>query len=196
MAVAHPAGQTGIGGPGVMRLALYHGDTPDRYVELREADIRIGRAQDNDVVLEDPQKGVSRYHAEIRFEHGRFVIVDLNSQNGVWIEERRITREALPQGVAVSIGPYRLFLEPSAGEEAAAPVEPEPDSETRLVGDASPFSVPAPEPAIPEQPAQPPAEQRQRPRQPIDWRRPPPAIAGGALALVVIIGVVAAVVIA
>ncbi|MGH9370971.1 MAG: FHA domain-containing protein, partial [Vicinamibacterales bacterium] len=99
-------------------LAVYRGDQFLRRVELGEAPTRIGRAAENDLVLEDRDKGVSRTHAEIRYEGGRYVVVDLNSQNGVWLGDRRVTRDPLPVDVAVAIGPYRLVL---AGETPAPP---------------------------------------------------------------------------
>ena len=66
-------------------LAVYRGDQLLRKVELGEGPMRIGRAPENEIVLEDANKGVSRTHAEIRHEEGRYIILDLNSQNGVWI---------------------------------------------------------------------------------------------------------------
>lgn len=45
--------------------------------------IHIGRHLTNDVVVND--KRVSRHHAEIRYEHGQFVLYDLGSTNGVGI---------------------------------------------------------------------------------------------------------------
>jgi predicted component of type VI protein secretion system len=81
--------------------------------ELGEGRTRIGRGTDNHLVLEDHDKQVSRSHAEIWHERGRYVIADLNSQNGVWIGERQIkTEEPLPVNVWVTIGPYRLMLMP------------------------------------------------------------------------------------
>ncbi len=53
-------------------------------------------------------------HAEIRYEDGRYVILDLNSQNGVWIGERRVKVDPLPVDVPVTVGPYRLVLLPAS----------------------------------------------------------------------------------
>src|SRR5687767_14453422 len=81
--------------------------------ELGEGRTRIGRGTENQLVLEDRDKQVSRTHAEIWHERGHYLIADLNSQNGVWIGERQIkTEEALPVNVPVAIGPYRLILMP------------------------------------------------------------------------------------
>ena len=96
-------------------LAVYRGEQLLRKVELGEGPMRIGRAPENEIVLEDANKGVSRMHAEIRYEEGRYVILDLNSQNGVWIKERRIKVDPLPVNEPVTVGPYRLVLLPDAG---------------------------------------------------------------------------------
>ena len=99
-------------------LRVYRGDQFVAPFELGEGRTRIGRGTDNHLVLEDHDKQVSRIHAEIWHERGRYVIADLNSQNGVWIGERQIKiEEPLPENVWVTIGPYRLMLMP---EEKAA----------------------------------------------------------------------------
>ena len=77
----------------------------------------IGRGRDNDVVLADPEKGVSRTHAELRFENGRYIVVDLQSQNGTWINGRRVDRAEVPFGTEITIGDYRLTLQ----KESPAP---------------------------------------------------------------------------
>ena len=71
-------------------LVILRGSTPDREIEIGERTLRLGRGDQNDVVLPDPAKSVSRFHAELRVEQGRFVVVDLNSQNGVWVAGRRV----------------------------------------------------------------------------------------------------------
>lgn len=100
-------------------LRVYRGDQFVAPFELGEGRTRIGRGTDNHLVLEDHDKQVSRIHAEIWHERGRYVIADLNSQNGVWIGERQIkAEEPLPENVWVTIGPYRLMLMPE--EDPAA----------------------------------------------------------------------------
>lgn len=95
-------------------LRVYRGDQFVAPFELGEGRTRIGRGTENQLVLEDKDKQVSRSHAEIWFERGHYVIADLNSQNGVWIGERQIkTEEVLPVNIPITIGPYRLILEAS-----------------------------------------------------------------------------------
>jgi len=108
----------------VATLAVYRGEQLLRKVELGETPMRIGRAPENEIVLEDANKGVSRMHAEIRYEDGRYIILDLNSQNGVWIREHRVRVDPLPADVPVTVGPYRLVLLPT----------PAPSSSTSIPG--------------------------------------------------------------
>ena len=58
--------------------------------KLGRETFRIGRSEQNDLVLEDPGKAVSRNHAEIRYEGGRYVLADLESQNGIWVAGTRV----------------------------------------------------------------------------------------------------------
>jgi ABC transport system ATP-binding/permease protein len=64
--------------------------------------LRIGRADDNDVVLAD--LNVSRHHAELRNMGGRYEIVDLGSHNGTYLNGQRITRAPVTERDLVGIG--------------------------------------------------------------------------------------------
>lgn len=48
----------------------------------------IGRAADNLIVIDRP--GVSRYHAEIRLDGGQYLVADLGSTNGTWLNGQRL----------------------------------------------------------------------------------------------------------
>lgn len=75
-----------------------------------EEPVRIGRAKENQIVLDHPQ--VSRYHATIeRMGVGRYRVHDLKSANGVFVNNQRIDREAwLKEGDVIQIGPFRLDM--------------------------------------------------------------------------------------
>jgi len=63
----------------------------------------VGRDPGNDIILRDPK--VSRHHAEIIFERGFFVVHDLTSANGTYINGKRITESAsLNDGDRVTLG--------------------------------------------------------------------------------------------
>lgn len=79
--------------------------------ELRRSPLRIGRALDNDVVLADPR--VSRFHAEIRHEDGRYVLYDLGSTNGTLVDGRAVERCPLRDGAEIMLGGSRLTFRES-----------------------------------------------------------------------------------
>jgi len=74
-------------------------------MQITQQTMHIGRNQTNDVVVND--KRVSRYHAEIRYEHGQFMLYDLGSTNGVGINGV-LTRQAVPlkNGDLIGVGDY------------------------------------------------------------------------------------------
>lgn len=94
------------------KLAIFRGDAVENEIHLAGSTVRIGRHSRNEIVLDDSSNGVSRFHAEIRAEAGKYFIVDLNSRNGVWINGRRIKeKSALALGVPVTVGAFELVLE-------------------------------------------------------------------------------------
>jgi tetratricopeptide (TPR) repeat protein len=95
----------------VAKLLIFRGETQLDERQLAGQTVRIGRAPQNDLVLEDPGKGVSRNHAEIRFEGGRYTLVDLGSQNGIWVSGNRVSSVVLEPGLSAAVGPYRLMVE-------------------------------------------------------------------------------------
>src|ERR671912_1130894 len=98
-------------------LRIVGGDEGEQSIELGDGVLQIGRARDNDIVLTGAEKGVSRVHAELRFENGRYVVVDLQSQNGTWVNGRRVDRAEVPAGAEIVIGDHRLTIQ---SESAAA----------------------------------------------------------------------------
>ena len=72
--------------------------------------VRIGRAEDNDIVL--PDLLVSHHHAELHVSpDGRYEIEDLQSHNGTFVDGHRVRRrQALSEGSIVSIGHHLLCL--------------------------------------------------------------------------------------
>ena len=95
------------------RLVILRQQRLHRFVELSNRLLKVGRGPQNDIVLEDPDQVVSRFHAELRPEAAGYVLVDLNSQNGSWVNAERIERVAMRSGVPVAIGPYELMIEDS-----------------------------------------------------------------------------------
>jgi FHA domain len=84
---------------------------------------RIGRGKDNELVLRD--NSVSRHHAEIvRDGGGRFAIKDLDSLNGVFVDNKKVQWTSLSDGAQIDIGDLRLTFSTDGG---SAPPDPEPE---------------------------------------------------------------------
>ena len=82
---------------------------PTAIRRLPERLTRIGRAADNDLVVDD--LAVSRYHAELRATHdGRYEIVDLRSHNGTYLNGAPVDRSPVGEGDLIGIGHSMLCL--------------------------------------------------------------------------------------
>jgi len=68
---------------------------------LTQAVTNIGRRLDNHIVVDDPR--VSRYHAQIRYVRNRFLIFDLNSTGGTYVNGQRTTQSVLYPGDVISL---------------------------------------------------------------------------------------------
>ena len=85
---------------------------------LLDADVTTaGRHPESDIFLDDVT--VSRRHAEFTREGGSFVVRDVGSLNGTYLNRERIDAAGLAGGDEVQIGKYRLvFLLGARGGEA------------------------------------------------------------------------------
>ncbi len=83
----------------------------------------IGRDPGNDIILRDPK--VSRHHAEIVFERGFFVVHDLASANGTYVNAKRVRVAPLTHGAKLRMGnTYGRFSEELPTEDDAESEEP------------------------------------------------------------------------
>lgn len=64
--------------------------------------ISIGRWKNNDVVLDDPT--VSGKHANIDYVEDLIYLYDLDSQNGSFVNKKRITSQLLKNGDVINLG--------------------------------------------------------------------------------------------
>jgi hypothetical protein len=86
--------------------------TPGRAAErllLRGGTVRIGRADDNDLVLDDDR--VSRHHGQLASRQGTLVFSDLGSTNGSFVNGSRVTQIALGPGDVLHLGGSTLTVE-------------------------------------------------------------------------------------
>jgi pilus assembly protein CpaF len=125
--------------------------------EKREAfdqpEISIGRVQGNDLML--PKGNVSKRHARLVYRDGRFIVTDMNSTNGTYVNRRRINQATIVrQGDRIYIGDFVIRIEAqddssglSTSRQSVAPIplrEPMMTSPDTL----SRSKIPAPAPAL------------------------------------------------
>jgi pSer/pThr/pTyr-binding forkhead associated (FHA) protein len=71
---------------------------------------RLGRHPDSDVFLDDIT--VSRRHCEIQRTNASFVIRDVGSLNGTYLNQKRVEQATIHNGDELQVGKFRLlFLE-------------------------------------------------------------------------------------
>jgi pilus assembly protein CpaF len=112
----------------VITLAERNGSA--QQLEFEKNEVTIGRLNGNDIVL---SKGnVSKYHSRIVLKDGKFIIVDMKSTNGTYVNGKKI---AAPQVIRPSdkiyIGDYIINVDAKAGDaqepELAEAEEAPPD---------------------------------------------------------------------
>jgi hypothetical protein len=143
---------------------MHRGPNPGKIFELVQDELTIGRDISNRIVINDPE--VSRKHSRLSLQSGNYVIEDLGSTNGTFVNgQRLIGPHVLRPGETVMLGEkidleYEVLgYDPSAtlvsgsAPQVSPPVPPIAARET--------YRVESPEYAYP--PAQPPVEPVQQP---------------------------------
>src|SRR5574339_383918 len=101
---------------------------------LKEAVVNIGRRLENHLVIDDPR--ISRNHAQLRAIKGRYVLFDLNSTGGTFVNGQRTSQTVLYPGDVISLAGVALIFgqdNPPPRLELAntAPLESEPGTSER-----------------------------------------------------------------
>ena len=89
-----------------------------RHVQLVKPVVTLGRALDNDVVIDDPR--VSRHHAQLRVRQDRYVLYDTGSSGGTLINDQSISEAILNAGDVISLAGVQIIF----GEDAPTPPQP------------------------------------------------------------------------
>ncbi|HLK02136.1 MAG TPA: FHA domain-containing protein [Streptosporangiaceae bacterium] len=109
---ARPArpGRPSRGGRGSPRtLVVTGGALKGTTVDLTEQQITLGRANDATLVLNDDY--ASSRHARIFPQDGQWIVEDLGSTNGTYLDRQKVTRPTpVPVGVPIRIGKTVLEL--------------------------------------------------------------------------------------
>ncbi len=100
------------------RLTVLEGPDKDRAFDGGAAELAIGTASANTVILSDP--AVSRHHIAITPTSRGHLVRDLGSTNGTMINSVVVERAYLASGAIIAIGQSRLRFDAIGGEERAA----------------------------------------------------------------------------
>lgn len=92
---------------GKAKVVCVEGDLTPAEFELEE-NTSIGRSPSNDIVLKEPK--VSRQHAAINLIDDNYVIVDLKSSNGIFINGRKVEEVVLEDGDEILIGNTKMIF--------------------------------------------------------------------------------------
>ncbi len=106
------------------QLIMRSGPTPGAAFTLEGDQMSIGRDSTNDIVINDAE--ISRRHARLTFQGGKFVLEDLGSTNGTFVNGQRLAGpRVLKAGEVVSFGEQIvLVFEASTFDPAATVASP------------------------------------------------------------------------
>jgi len=79
-----------------------------RVYPLKDAVVNVGRRLENHLVIDDPR--ISRNHAQLRAINGRYVLFDLNSTGGTFVNGQRTSQTVLYPGDVISLAGVALIF--------------------------------------------------------------------------------------
>jgi hypothetical protein len=79
----------------------------DRHVPLNRAVVTLGRKLDNTIIVDDPR--VSRHHAQLRQKYGRWILYDLGSASGTFVNNHKVEECLLQPGDVISLSGATLI---------------------------------------------------------------------------------------
>ena len=94
-------------------------------IPITKSDITVGRKPDNDIVIDNPT--VSGHHCRITVVEDTFIVEDLNSSNGVFLNAKKIMKSGLKNNDVIGIAKHALkFIDERAPKESPPPPAPIP----------------------------------------------------------------------
>lgn len=123
------------------KLTIIQQDGPEQEFDLGKANITIGRAMTNDIILSDAR--ASRSHARLECSSSGSTIVDLGSSNGIRLNGLRVDRAKLQPGDMINIGNTQLRFDISRPIEdvSATVIDSEADLNLTLDHEVLPMTI-------------------------------------------------------
>jgi hypothetical protein len=103
----------------------------ERTLPIQQAIVNLGRRTDNHIILDDAR--VSRSHAQLRLRYGRYVIYDLGSSAGTFVNGRRVQECVLRPGDVISLGGVAIIYGEDESGQSSAASRPSPDGYTQPI---------------------------------------------------------------
>jgi len=95
--------------PGQYQLTMRSGPNPGTVYALDSDQISIGRDSSNEIPVNDAE--VSRRHSRLTFQGGKYVLEDMGSTNGTFVNGQRLTGpRVLKSGEVISLGEQIVFV--------------------------------------------------------------------------------------
>jgi pSer/pThr/pTyr-binding forkhead associated (FHA) protein len=134
--------------PAIFHLVMHAGPTVGSSYDLVDEEITIGRETYNTIVINDVE--VSRKHVHLTLQAGKYLIEDLGSLNGTFINGRRLSGpHVMRPGEKITLGANVILVFEEAPADASATVAtPILPVEQAVI----PLVSPPPQPGIPAQP--------------------------------------------
>lgn len=129
------------------QLVMRSGPTPGAVYPLEGDQLTIGRDSTNGVAINDPE--VSRRHARLTFQGGKYVLEDLGSTNGSFVNGQRLSGpHVLKAGDVVAFGEQIVLMYDAVNIDPGATIA-SPRNAVRMAPMPSPVQAPvaAPPPA-------------------------------------------------
>ena len=125
------------------KLVVLSAGVNGRTHELNVDKTTIGRVEDNTFQIADPS--VSSHHCEVLLQGTDVLIRDLNSTNGSFINNDKISESVLKPGQTLRLGQIELQLVPDGAPIPTAPAvpAPKPAASSSAPAPAAPASTPA-----------------------------------------------------
>lgn len=165
------------------QLVLRVGPSPGKVYPLMKNEITIGRDINNEIVINDAE--VSRKHCRLKAYGEGYLIEDLGSTNGTWVNEQRITgQHQLRSGEMIRLGDNISLTFEMVGYDADATLA---SASSPGAGEPPPTLQQAPPPRQerPQAPPQQPAQQQYAGRVPEPAE--PPKILGMSRTLFIVV---------
>ncbi len=96
-------------------------------VQVDKAVINLGRRANNDIILDDPR--VSRNHAQLRLVKGGYMVFDLDSSGGTYVNNLPVKQKELHPGDVISLAGVPIIFGQDSGDAMNEPGDQTPTNQ-------------------------------------------------------------------